>query len=240
MPRIDGRKFDQLRPLTITPGFMPNAEGSCLIEFGNTKVICTATVEDRVPPFLKGKGKGWVTAEYSMLPRSGKDRNQRDTRGPSGRSQEIQRLIGRSFRSVVDLGALGERQVLLDCDVLQADGGTRTAAISGSCVALMTAFDWMIRAKMIDKLPMKELIAAVSFGIYGYDSMLDLCYEEDSKAAVDMNIVMTDKGKFIEVQGTAEGAPFDRTGLNQLIDLAEVGLKQIYAAQRVALAGILK
>ncbi len=161
MPRIDGRKFDQLRPLTITPGFMPNAEGSCLIEFGNTKVICTATVEDRVPPFLKGKGKGWVTAEYSMLPRSGKDRNQRDTRGPSGRSQEIQRLIGRSFRSVVDLGALGERQVLLDCDVLQADGGTRTAAISGSCVALMTAFDWMIRAKMIDKLPMKELIAAV-------------------------------------------------------------------------------
>ncbi len=239
MPRFDGRKFDQLRPLTITPGFMPNAEGSCLIEFGNTKVICTATVEERVPPFLKGGGKGWVTAEYSMLPRSGKDRNQRDTRGPSGRSQEIQRLIGRSFRSVVDLGALGERQVLLDCDVLQADGGTRTASISGGCVALIMAFDWMVQKRMIKKLPMNELIAAVSVGIYGYDELLDLCYEEDSKAAVDMNIVMTDKGKFIEVQGTAEGAPFDRTGLTRLIDLAEVGLKEIYAAQRVALNGII-
>jgi ribonuclease PH len=239
MPRPDGRANNELRPVKITRGFMPNAEGSCLIEFGNTKVICTATVEERVPPFLKNSGKGWVTAEYAMLPRSGKERNQRETRGPAPRSTEIQRLIGRSFRSVVDLDALGERTVLLDCDVLMADGGTRTASITGGYVALAEAFRWMVNERLLRKMPFTEAVAAISVGAVASEEMLDLCYEEDSRAAVDMNVVMTDKGRYIEVQGTAEGAPFDRVRLNRLLDLASAGIQTLNKLQKEALEGIL-
>jgi ribonuclease PH len=239
MPRPDGRANNQLRPVKITRGFMPNAEGSCLIEFGNTKVICSATVEERVPPFLKNSGKGWVTAEYAMLPRSGKERNQRETRGVAPRSTEIQRLIGRSFRSVVDLDALGERTVLLDCDVLMADGGTRTASITGGYVALAEAFRWMINERLLRKMPFTEMVAAISVGVFANEEILDLDYAEDSRAAVDMNVVMTDKGRYIEVQGTAEGAPFDRNRLNRLLDLAAVGTQELNRLQKEALEGIL-
>jgi ribonuclease PH len=237
MARVDGRVAADLRPVKITRGFMPNAEGSCLIEFGNTRVICTATVEERVPPFLKNSGRGWVTAEYAMLPRSGKERNQRETRGPAPRSTEIQRLIGRSFRSVVELEALGERTVLLDCDVLQADGGTRTASITGGYVALADALRWMKEQNFIRRNPLIEMVAAISVGTVGNEDMLDLCYEEDSRAAVDMNVVMTDKGRYIEVQGTAEGQPFDRVRLNRLLDLAGSGIQQLIKLQKEALAG---
>lgn len=237
MARIDGRALAEMRPVKITRGFMPNAEGSCLIEFGGTKVICTATVEDRVPPFLKNSGRGWVTAEYAMLPRSGKERNQRETRGPAPRSTEIQRLIGRSFRSVVELEALGERTILLDCDVLQADGGTRTASITGGYVALAEAIRWMKSENMLRRNALLEMVAAVSVGTVGNIDMLDLCYEEDSRAAVDMNVVMTDKGRYIEVQGTAEGQPFDRVRLNRLLDLASEGVQQLIRIQKQALDG---
>jgi ribonuclease PH len=235
MPRIDGRAPAEMRPVTITRGFMPNAEGSCLIEFGNTKVICTATVEERVPPFMKNSGRGWVTAEYGMLPRSGKDRNQRETRGPAPRSTEIQRLIGRSFRSVVELESLGERTILLDCDVLQADGGTRTASITGGYVALAEALKWMKTEYQLKRNPLLEMVAAVSVGTVGTEDLLDLCYEEDSRAAVDMNVVMTDQGRYIEVQGTAEGHPFDRNRLNRLLDLASTGIQQLVKLQKQAL-----
>ena len=238
MPRVDGRAANEMRPVKIVRGFMPNAEGSCLIEFGNTKVICTATVEDRVPPFLKNSGRGWVTAEYGMLPRSGKERNQRETRGPAPRSTEIQRLIGRSFRSVVELEALGERTVLLDCDVLQADGGTRTASITGGYVALADALAWMRRENLVRRNPLIEMVAAVSVGTVMNDDVLDLCYEEDSRAAVDMNVVMTDKGRYIEVQGTAEGQPFDRNRLNRLLDLASAGIQQLIVMQKEALSDV--
>ncbi len=237
MPRVDGRANNELRPVKITRGFMPYAEGSCLIEFGNTKVICTASVEDRVPPFLKNSGKGWVTAEYSMLPRSCKDRTQRDTKGPGGRTVEIQRLVGRSLRSVVNMDALGERTILLDCDVLMADGGTRTASITGAYVALLDALNWMKAKRMIRVMPMTEMVSAISVGATGGEELLDLCYAEDKIAAVDMNVVMTDKGRYIEVQGTAEGAPFDRARLNKLLDLAAQGCQALNQLQKQALAG---
>lgn len=237
MSRVDGRAPSEMRPVKIARGFMPNAEGSCLVEFGNTKVICTATVEDRVPPFLKNSGRGWVTAEYGMLPRSGKERNQRETRGPAPRSTEIQRLIGRSFRSIVELEALGERTVMLDCDVLQADGGTRTASITGGYIALADALRWMKAENMIRRVPLLEMVAAVSVGTVGNVDVIDLCYEEDSRAAVDMNVVMTDKGRYIEVQGTAEGQPFDRVRLNRLLDLASEGIQRLIKLQKEALEG---
>jgi len=235
MPRVDGRANDALRPVKITRGFMPYAEGSCLIEFGNTKVICTASVEERVPPFLKNSGKGWVTAEYAMLPRSCKDRTQRDTKGPGGRTVEIQRLVGRSLRSVVDMHALGERTILLDCDVLMADGGTRTASITGAWIALHDALSWMREERMIKIKPMTEMVSAISVGSTGDDEILDLCYEEDRIAAVDMNVVMTNQGRYIEVQGTAEGAPFDRVRLNRLLDLAAQGCHQLNRLQKQAI-----
>lgn len=239
MPRDDGRALDAPRPTTLIRSFTRYAEGSCLIQVGETKVHCTASVEDRVPPFLKGKGQGWVTAEYAMLPRSTHTRSQRDSGKPNGRSIEIQRLVGRSLRSVVDTGALGERTITLDCDVLQADGGTRTAAISGAFVALYEALAWMKAQKQINTIPLTEWVAAVSVGVVAGEERLDLAYEEDSKASVDMNIVMTDTGKYIEVQGTAEGAPFDRARMNRLLDLAQVGTRLMFAKQREALKDLL-
>ena len=236
MPRPDGRKSDELRPTKITRGFMPYAEGSCLVEFGNTKVICTASVEERVPPFLKGSGQGWVTAEYAMLPRATEERTARETKGAGGRTVEIQRLIGRSLRSVVDMNALGERTILLDCDVLSADGGTRTAAITGAYVSLSEALRWRKEERRIQRIPVTDYVAAVSVGTVQGEDVLDLCYAEDRYAGVDMNVVMTEKGLFIEVQGTAEGAPFDRDRLNRLLDLAARGIRQLTAMQRESLA----
>ncbi len=239
MPRDDHRALGQYRPITLNRSYARYAEGSCLIEVGQTKVLCTASVEDKVPPFLKGKGTGWVTAEYSMLPRATHTRSARDTAKPSGRTVEIQRLVGRSLRSVIEMDALGERTITLDCDVLQADGGTRTAAISGAFVALVEALSWMKAQGQIKTIPITEWVAAVSVGVVKGEERLDLAYEEDSAASVDMNVVMTDTGKFIEVQGTAEGAPFDRDRLNRLLDLAHSGIRQMLAKQREALDGIL-
>lgn len=238
MPRDDGRALDAYRPITLTRSFARYAEGSCLVEVGQTKVLCTASVEDKVPPFLKGQGQGWLTAEYSMLPRATHTRSQRDTGKPNGRTIEIQRLVGRSLRSVVEMGALGERTITLDCDVLQADGGTRTAAISGAFVALVEALSWMRGKGQIKTLPFTEWVAAVSVGVIKGEERLDLAYEEDSQASVDMNVVMTDTGRFIEVQGTAEGAPFDRERLNRLLDLAHGGVRQMLIKQREALVGL--
>lgn len=238
MPRQDGRGLDETRPTTLIRSYARYAEGSCLIQVGDTKVLCTASVEDKVPPFLKGKGQGWLTAEYAMLPRSTHTRSPRDSGKPNGRSIEIQRLVGRSLRSVVDLNALGERTITVDCDVLQADGGTRTAAISGAFVALVEALGWMKGQNMIRTMPFDEWVAAVSVGVVHGEERLDLAYEEDSQAAVDMNVVMTDTGKYIEVQGTAEGAPFDRARMSRLLDLAAIGVRQMITRQREALAGI--
>ncbi len=233
--RTDGRAFNQLRETKITPNFSPYAEGSALIEVGNTKVICTATVEDRVPPFLRNKGTGWVTAEYAMLPRATHTRTNRETRGPAGRTQEIQRLIGRSLRTVVDTSLLGERQILIDCDVLQADGGTRCASITGACVALALAVKKMLIDGKIRRNPILSEVAAVSVGIVNGEPVLDLCYDEDSKAEVDMNVVCTGTGKFIELQGTAEREPFNRDQMNLMLDLAESGIGQLFKLQREAL-----
>lgn len=234
--RIDGRAANALRPTKITTNFMPQAEGSALIETGNTKVICTASVEDRVPPFLRNQGKGWVTAEYSMLPRATNTRNQRETgtRGVSGRTQEIQRLIGRSLRAVVDMQALGERTITIDCDVMNADGGTRTAAITGAYVALLTACQRLQKDNVIKRSPIIQEVAAVSVGIVEGTPLLDLCYVEDSAADVDMNIVCTGSGKFIEVQGTAEKQAFTREQMNELLALAEKGIQQLMMFQRYA------
>jgi ribonuclease PH len=234
--RPDGRAPNELRPITITRRFLKHPEGSCLVEFGDTKVICTASVEDRVPPFLRDSGKGWVTAEYSMLPRATNTRNQRDTGKPNGRALEIQRLVGRSLRSVVDLDAFGERTVTLDCDVIQADGGTRTAAITGAYVALVDAFRWMMAARGLKRIPIQSAVAAVSVGIVSHCDVLDLCYTEDSSAQVDMNVVMTAAGQFVEVQGTAEGMPFGRDRLNNLLDLADAGIRQLLEIQKAVLA----
>jgi ribonuclease PH len=237
MKRGDGRAFNQLRQVKITPGYLTYPEGSVLIEMGNTHVICAVSLDDRVPPFLKGTGRGWVTAEYSMLPRATLTRSQRDSvRGQvNGRSQEIQRLIGRSLRTVTDLTAFGERQLIVDCDVIQADGGTRTAAITGSYVALYQAFKNMKSMGVISTLPLKNAVAAVSVGIVRSYMMLDLCYEEDSQAEVDSNLVMTDQGNFVEIQGTAETKPFSKNSLEGLLSLAEDGIKQLFEIQQKAI-----
>ncbi len=234
MERIDGRKPEQLRAVKITPGYILYPEGSVLIEMGNTKVICNASVEDRVPPFLKGQNKGWVTAEYSMLPRATPIRNQREvSKGKvAGRTNEIQRLIGRSLRAVVDLEALGERTVTLDCDVIQADGGTRTASITASFVAMVLALDKLLEEGKMEKHPVSDWLAAVSVGKVGEELLLDLCYDEDSTAVVDMNIVMTGKGQFVEIQGTAEGYPFTRAELDQLLELGQKGINELIEIQK--------
>jgi ribonuclease PH len=227
MPRPDGRAPDQLRPIAVTRDYLLHPEGSVLVEFGATKVICTASVDDKVPPFLKGQGLGWVTAEYAMLPRSTNTRTPRDNRGPSGRSQEIQRLVGRALRAVVERAKMGERTVWIDCDVIQADGGTRTAAITGSFVALADAL-----AKVGAVAAVRDCVAAVSVGIVGGVPVLDLNYVEDSGASVDMNVVMTGAGEFVEVQGTAEQTPFDRGRLDALLGLAESGIRRLITLQR--------
>ncbi len=239
MKRIDGRAFDKLREIKITPGYLKYAEGSVLIEMGNTHVICAASLEERVPPFLKGTGKGWVTAEYSMLPRATLTRSQRDSGGRiNGRSQEIQRLIGRSLRAIIDLGALGERQITVDCDVIQADGGTRTASITGSYVALYQCLLAMKQMGIVSGNPLKQAVAAVSVGIVRSYTVLDLCYGEDSQAEVDFNVVMTDAGSFVEVQGTAENKPFSRKSLDDLLNLAEVGIRQLFEVQKSAIKSL--
>jgi ribonuclease PH len=236
--RSDGRAPDRMRPVTIQPGFLLTAEGSALIEVGNTRVLCTASVEEAVPQFLRGTGRGWVTAEYGMLPRSTATRTPREvSRGrPSGRTHEIQRLIGRSLRSVCDLAALGERTVILDCDVLQADGGTRTASVTGAWVALAIALRQMVDFKVLKANPLRDQVAAVSVGISGGIPMLDLAYDEDSRADVDMNVVMTGSGRFVEVQSTAERTPFDDAQLAALIALARTGISELLEAQKRALA----
>ena len=242
MTRIDGRSPSQLRPTTITPGFLAHAEGSVLIEVGRTKVICTASVEDRVPPFLRNSGKGWVTAEYGMLPRATNTRTQREAAAGKvgGRTQEIQRLIGRSLRSVAKLTELGERTIWVDCDVIQADGGTRTASITGGFVAMALAMKRMKDLALIKDIPITDYVAATSVGIVDGTALLDLAYEEDSKAEVDMNFVKTGDGRFIELQGTAEGQPFDRRALDALMELADNGIKELIAMQRAVVGEFLK
>jgi len=235
--RTDGRLADELRPVRITPGYLPYAEGSALIEMGETRVICSASIEERVPPFLRNRGKGWVTAEYAMLPRATLQRTSRETGrgGPSGRTHEIQRLIGRSLRAIVNTTLLGERTITLDCDVLQADGGTRTASITGAYVAFALACRRLLRMNKIERSPLTGEVAAVSVGMVDGTPLLDLKYDEDSRAGVDMNVVCTGDGRFIEVQGTAEGDPFTREEMDQLIMLARQGVEHLIEAQRVAL-----
>ncbi len=235
--RLDGRSNNELRPLKITRSYLKYPEGSTHIELGDTRVICTASVEEKVPSFLKGMGQGWITAEYSMMPRSTAVRIERERGRVNARSSEIQRLIGRSLRSVVDLVALGERTIWLDCDVIQADGGTRTAAISGVYVALAEALLHLKQNELIDRLPLYDYLSAVSVGLFNSVPMLDLVYEEDSRAAVDMNIVMTAGGKLVEVQGSAEDKPFSRGQMDQLLDLAGAGVLEITACQKDALGG---
>ncbi|HRK36801.1 MAG TPA: ribonuclease PH [Burkholderiaceae bacterium] len=236
--RAANRAADQLRPVRITRHYTMHAEGSVLIEFGNTKVLCTASVEEKVPPHKRGSGEGWVTAEYGMLPRATHTRNDREAaRGKqSGRTQEIQRLIGRSLRAVFDLRLLGERTIALDCDVIQADGGTRTAAITGAYVAAQDAVSGLMAKGLLRQSPVTGAVAAVSVGIVQGVPLLDLAYEEDSACDTDMNVVMTDKGHFVEVQGTAEGAAFTRTEMGRLLDLAEIGIGELVELQRQALA----
>jgi len=242
MTRIDGRSPSQPRPTTITPGYLAHAEGSVLIEVGRTKVICTASIEDRVPPFLRNTGKGWVTAEYGMLPRATSTRTQREASAGKvgGRTQEIQRLIGRSLRSITRLPELGERTIWIDCDVIQADGGTRTASITGGFVALVLALQRMRELAILKDVPIVDYVAATSVGIVDGSALLDLAYEEDSKAEVDMNFVKTGDGKFIELQGTAEGLPFDRRALDALMELADSGIKQLIDKQRDIVGQYLK
>ncbi|HZI20084.1 MAG TPA: ribonuclease PH [Pyrinomonadaceae bacterium] len=232
--RTDGRRPDELRAVRITPHFMAYAEGSALIEMGSTRVICTVTLEDRVPPFRRNTGQGWLTAEYSMLPRATQQRTQRETGrgGPSGRTHEIQRLIGRSLRTVIDLSRTGERTFTIDCDVLQADGGTRTAAITGAYVALALACRRLVADRRIARTPLVGEVAAVSVGLAGGTPLLDLKYDEDSTAEVDMNVVCTGDGRFVEVQGTAEGRAFSREEMDALLELARGGLQTLFAAQR--------
>jgi ribonuclease PH len=242
MARQDGRAPDAVRPTTITPDFTMHAEGAVLIEVGRTKVICTASVEERVPPFLRGSGKGWVTAEYGMLPRATTTRTQREaTAGKvGGRTQEIQRLIGRSLRAVTAMTELGERTIWIDCDVIQADGGTRTAAITGGFVALVLALERVREKGLLPRVPVTNYVAATSVGVVGGTPMLDLAYEEDSRADVDMNIIKTSDGRFIEVQGTAEAQPFNRAELDALLALADTGIATLIARQRDVVGKILK
>lgn len=238
MNRPSGRQANQARTITFKRGFTKHAEGSVLTCFGDTQVLCTASVSVGVPRFLKGSGQGWITAEYGMLPRSTGERMSREAaRGKqSGRTQEIQRLIGRSLRAAVDLDKLGENQIQIDCDVIQADGGTRTASISGACVALVDAINYMLENKIIKENPLKQMIGAVSVGIYEGEPVLDLDYLEDSSAETDMNVVMAESGAFIEVQGTAEGEPYSRSELNSMLELAEQGIQQIAQVQKMALS----
>ncbi|HMA81020.1 MAG TPA: ribonuclease PH [Candidatus Binatia bacterium] len=238
--RSDGRKPKQLRPLTITPGYIKTADGSVLIEMGGTRVICTAKLEERVPPFLRNSGKGWITAEYGMLPGSSETRIGRESsRGRvGGRTHEIQRLIGRSLRTIADLRSLGEKTIWIDCDVIQADGGTRTASITGAYVALAEGVrKWLTRG-LIGIDPIKDAVAAVSIGIIEGKILLDLCYEEDSKADVDMNFVMTGSGKFIEVQGTAEASPFTKKQMERMADVAQQGIKELLNMQKKVIASL--
>ncbi len=238
--RIDGRKPDELRPVRITRNYLKDVEGSVLIEVGDTRVICAATIEERVPPFLKGKGTGWLTAEYGMLPRSSPQRIRREAQAGKvgGRTHEIQRLIGRSLRAVMDMAYLGERTILLDCDVIQADGGTRTASITGAFIALCDALKDARVKGLVTVNPVKDYLAAVSVGIVGGAPMLDLCYAEDSKAHVDMNIVKTGNGGFVEVQGTAEGDPFSVAQMEELMTLAASGVEQLVAVQKELLGDV--
>ncbi len=230
--RVDGRKADELRRIKITRNYIKSAEGSVLIEMGDTRVICTATVDNSVPPFLRGKGTGWVTAEYAMLPRSSPQRIQRERSKVGGRTYEIQRLIGRSLRSIVDMDALGERSVLIDCDVIEADGGTRTASITGAYVALVDALRHTKKEGLIQTVPVSDYLAAISVGIVNGRAMLDLCYVEDAAAEVDMNLVMTGSGAIVEVQGTAEGEPFSKAELGKLLALGEKGIKALIRKQQ--------
>jgi ribonuclease PH len=231
--RPDGRPANQLRPLKITRNYLKDVEGAVLIECGHTKVLCTATIQEDVPPFLRGKGQGWVTAEYGMLPRSSPQRIPREAgKSKTGRTQEIQRLIGRSLRVVVDMAKLGERTIMLDCDVIQADGGTRTASITGSYLALWDACNFLKKQGKLTEWPLKDFVAAISVGIVGQEAVLDLNYPEDSSSEVDMNVVMTGAGELIEVQGTAEKKAFNRAQLNQLLDLAGLGVAELIETQK--------
>ena len=236
--RTDGRAPDELRPVCITPGFLPYAEGSVLIEMGNTRVVCSASLEDRVPPFLRNQGQGWLTAEYAMLPRATQTRTSREIGrgGPSGRTHEIQRLIGRSLRAVADMKVLGERTITIDCDVLQADGGTRTAAITGAYVALALASQQLLKAGKIQRSVVSDQVAAISVGIVGNTPLLDLKYDEDSRAEVDMNVVCTGDGRFIELQGTAEREPFSRSQMDELVALGTRGIEALIAIQKKVIA----
>jgi ribonuclease PH len=237
MTRSDNRALDQMRKVNITRSYLKYAEGSCLIELGNTRVICTASVEESVPPFLKGTGNGWVTAEYGMLPRSCQTRIQRGK--DSGRTFEIQRLVGRSLRCVTDMSKLGERTIWIDCDVIQGDGGTRTASITGSFIALVDSLNKIKKGGLINKIPIKDFVAATSVGIIKDDILLDLAYDEDSRADVDMNVVMTSKGEFIEIQGTAERKTFNKTQMDKLLDLAKQGIEGLVDMQRKLLKDVL-
>ena len=240
MKRADGRAWDDLRPVQITLKYQDFAEGSALIELGKTRVLCSASVEERVPPFLRGGGSGWVTAEYSMLPRATVTRSTRDSvlGRVGGRSQEIQRLIGRSLRAVTDLAVLGERSIIIDCDVLQADGGTRTAAITGSYVALYQAMQTLADMGIVPSIPLKSAVAATSVGIVHDYRLLDLCYDEDFNAGVDFNVVMTSQGEFVEVQGTAEGKPFSKESIDAMLSLAEKGIHELLQVQQAVLESI--
>jgi len=242
MKRVDGRAWDELRPVKITTGFQSFAEGSALIELEKTRVLCSVSVEDRVPAFLKGAGSGWITAEYAMLPRSTVTRTPRDSSlgRVTGRNQEIQRLIGRSLRVVTDLTALGERTLIVDCDVLQADGSTRAAAITGSYVALYQAMQTLAYMGVISSIPLESAVAAASVGIVHSNMLLDLCYDEDFNAEADFNVVMTSQGKFVEVQGTAETKPFTKETIDSLLSLAQKGIEQLFQAQQSALETIRK
>ena len=239
MSRQDGRQPDELRAVTITRQFIPHAEGSVLMTLGSTRVVCTATVEERVPHWLRGAGQGWITAEYGMLPRATQERTPREGARPAGRTQEIQRLIGRSLRAAVDLQKLGDRSIWVDCDVLQADGGTRTAAITGAFVALVDALHLLRRSGALGWWPLREFLAATSVGIVDDELVLDLDFKEDSRARVDMNLVMTESGRLVEIQGTAEGIPFTRQEMLTLLALAEKGIKTLIGQQKTVLADVL-
>jgi len=237
LKRVDGRAYNELRPVSISPGFLLHAEGSALIELGKTRVLCSVSVDDRVPNFLKNSGTGWITAEYAMLPRATVTRTPRDSAmgRVGGRNQEIQRFIGRSLRAVTDLAALGERTLIVDCDVIQADGGTRTAAVTGAYVALQKALHNLSNMGIISSVPLRSAVAATSVGVVHGNMMLDLCYDEDCAASVDFNVVMTSKGEFVEVQGTAEGKPFSRKNIDDLLTIAEAGIQQLFQIQQTAL-----
>ncbi len=240
MERFDGRQKQQIRPVTITRNYLKHAEGSVLIEMGDTKVICTASIEDRVPPFLKGSGQGWITSEYGMLPRSTESRKPRDaSKGKvDGRTMEIQRLIGRALRSVVDLKKLGEQTIYIDCDVIQADGGTRTASITGAFVALVDAMSKLVQNGRLSIIPIKNFVAAISVGVKDGEVIVDLNYAEDSTCQVDMNIIMTEDGQLVEIQGTGEESPFTRAQLNEMLELGEGGIKELVKVQKEALGDL--